>query len=1065
MKKRVKAFAAATMIAISMFSFSAEAMAAAPTWDGGTTISQSKSYNAKKDMAVSEDITIPKGATVTILKNKYAYIENGARLIIDGTLTVKGTLDISLFSEVLVNGKLTVGSSGKVVGSGIISCGKAGKISGSSRIECGIADSSGKSFLRVSGRKIVDGSGKEVQLRGTGFTSGEWVYDDMTYKLDNQKSMYEELSEMGFNSVRLCFSHILFEDDSKPYQYKQGGWDFLDESIAFAKRNGIYLILNMQHPQGGYQSEGEGAALWTKKENQDRYVALMTEIARRYKDEPTIAGFGLINEPVVPLKATYEATAKQWPEFAQRIVDSIRTVDKNHIIFVEGNTAVINTADGSLNWEYFGDEYSFLLDDDNTAYEFHFYEPFNFTHQGTEWTGLGDTVTFYPSVQETKKYIGYVTETNAANRIDHNSSGWQYSESTLFTAENTDANFCGLNLKAHRIGAGGTVYYDDIKVEEYDRLGRLVRTVYSDDYSFEPEALSYWSADGTGKAVYDGTEGHNGNGCIKIYGACDILNANTIIDFEMKQGYSYKVSGYLKCSGISSSANIGAGLAFSKYDVSKVGYDKEYIEKRLSRFIDFSEKNNVPIYLGEFGVMNVACAENRGGEQWIEDVLSVCDKHDIGFVYWAFKGGFGFYNNEADEFNKALSPELYNAWRSFNGKSVLSKQGRSRFEAAATGAWDDPIVWDGKEEFQQGLTYTINGNISASEVYIPAWTTLYIPEEQALNADKIIIDGTLNNDGQVTSKNALVLNGCLSNQGRISPAYKKTSDDVKFGKLIYNKGYLAQQTWLYLGWNDLTSVSGIANATAAQNVDISYNYIRSITPMKSMKWLKELNTERNNITSLSTLSGLKKLSVLKLGKNDISSLKPLSSLTMLRYLDASFNPVTTLPSFSKMKLLTHLDLTGCNISGALPKLNGAKNIQQLYMGANRITRIGNISSLTKLRTLDLSCNEIADISAVSKLTSLNTLKLTGNEIRDISALKKLTSLTELRLDCNHISDISALKGLKKLTVLSLNYNEISDVSALSSLNSLKTLYLYGNKLTEKQVEELQKAVPQCAIYC
>ena len=56
----------------------------------------------------------------------------------------------------------------------------------------------------------------------------------------------------------------------------------------------------MHCPQGGYQSQGNGAALWTDPENQRRLVKLWGEIARRYADEPAIQGDGLINEPVVP---------------------------------------------------------------------------------------------------------------------------------------------------------------------------------------------------------------------------------------------------------------------------------------------------------------------------------------------------------------------------------------------------------------------------------------------------------------------------------------------------------------------------------------------------------------------------------------------------------------------------------------------------------------------------------------------------------------------------------------------------------------------------------------------
>jgi len=80
-------------------------------------------------------------------------------------------------------------------------------------------------------------------------------------------------------------------------------------------------------PQGGYQSQGNGDALWNQTENQNRLVALWKAIADRYKGEDRIAGFGPVNEPVPPQSMT------QWSVLAQKLVDGIREVDKNHLIF------------------------------------------------------------------------------------------------------------------------------------------------------------------------------------------------------------------------------------------------------------------------------------------------------------------------------------------------------------------------------------------------------------------------------------------------------------------------------------------------------------------------------------------------------------------------------------------------------------------------------------------------------------------------------------------------------------------------------------------------------------
>ena len=123
-----------------------------------------------------------------------------------------------------------------------------------------------------------------------------------------------------------------FENDATPYQYKQEGWEWLEKNIIFAKNNGMYLILDMHSPQGGYQSYGFNGDFWGNNgaavANRNRLTALWEEIATRYKDEPTIAGFDLINEPLPP-------SALDYYTYVQSLVNTIRAVNMNHLIIIE----------------------------------------------------------------------------------------------------------------------------------------------------------------------------------------------------------------------------------------------------------------------------------------------------------------------------------------------------------------------------------------------------------------------------------------------------------------------------------------------------------------------------------------------------------------------------------------------------------------------------------------------------------------------------------------------------------------------------------------------------------
>ena len=215
-------------------------------------------------------------------------------------------------------------------------------------------------FITADGRILKDENGRQYIIKGMAF--GNKVWDNPAEPPVNKhhtEESYEELADLGFNSVRFYLNYSLFENDASPYEYKESGFKWLDQNIEWAEKYGIRLVLNMHYPQGGYQSQGNGDELWTDTENQNRLIALWTEIARRYSDNPSVMGYGIVNEPVVSAK-DYEDPLEKWRELAQDITDSIRTVDDNHLIFVERMCAAEDTATGNLQWENFNNDNNFI---------------------------------------------------------------------------------------------------------------------------------------------------------------------------------------------------------------------------------------------------------------------------------------------------------------------------------------------------------------------------------------------------------------------------------------------------------------------------------------------------------------------------------------------------------------------------------------------------------------------------------------------------------------------------------------------------------------------------------
>jgi len=220
-------------------------------------------------------------------------------------------------------------------------------------------------------------NGAPITLKGISFGNEVWTNTGVPSNHHSEVD-FERVASWGMNVIRFYLNYATLEDDAAPFTYQATGWEWLDQNVTWAKNHDVYLILNMHVPQGGFQPGPDGNALWDVPQNQERLLALWRAIAERYKDEPIIAGYDLLNEPDV------SSSAAQWQELAQRLVTGIREVDPNHLLVVERTNAVnqVYNWDGNMNW--------FLVDDPNVLYTFHFYGPFLFTHQYADWLGLGD---------------------------------------------------------------------------------------------------------------------------------------------------------------------------------------------------------------------------------------------------------------------------------------------------------------------------------------------------------------------------------------------------------------------------------------------------------------------------------------------------------------------------------------------------------------------------------------------------------------------------------------------------------------------------------------------------
>ncbi|MBK5262091.1 MAG: glycoside hydrolase family 5 protein [Peptostreptococcaceae bacterium] len=235
--------------------------------------------------------------------------------------------------------------------------------------------------LRVKGRKIIDSQGNEIHLRGT--CLGGWMNLEnfingfpgcesglrraMEEELGKKKSHYffeclldnfftegdaAYISQIGANVVRVALNYRHFEDDERPFSYKDAGFRRLNSFLDLCEKYGLYVILDM-HAAPGWQnahwhSDNENAIslFWQQRQYRERLKGLWREIAGRYKDRSVVAGYELLNEPVTNTPAgdlphmafgNYKPRWKIMNSVYRELVDTIREIDIDHIIFLEGD--------------------------------------------------------------------------------------------------------------------------------------------------------------------------------------------------------------------------------------------------------------------------------------------------------------------------------------------------------------------------------------------------------------------------------------------------------------------------------------------------------------------------------------------------------------------------------------------------------------------------------------------------------------------------------------------------------------------------------------------------------
>lgn len=231
-------------------------------------------------------------------------------------------------------------------------------------------------FLRTEGQNIVNENGDNILLRGMGL--GGWMlqegymmqtsdFANAQYQLKEkiselvgeekmelfydrwlenhvQKTDIDALKSWGFNSIRLPMHYNLFTlpIEEEPVEgvntWLTKGFELTDSLISWCAQNEMYVILDLHAAPGGQgydqaisDYDPTKPSIWESVPNRNKAASLWKKLAERYSEEIWVAGYDLLNEPNWDVPGIVLRTVYR------QMTDSIRSVDQNHMIIIEGN--------------------------------------------------------------------------------------------------------------------------------------------------------------------------------------------------------------------------------------------------------------------------------------------------------------------------------------------------------------------------------------------------------------------------------------------------------------------------------------------------------------------------------------------------------------------------------------------------------------------------------------------------------------------------------------------------------------------------------------------------------
>lgn len=193
---------------------------------------------------------------------------------------------------------------------------------------------------------------------------------------------FQNVKDMGGNTIRLPLNYINLTNykkgmNPKDVKIRKDAFKEVDNFIQKANNHGLYVIIDMHGAPGSQNNQDNSADESAKDKNKNgdfwedenlkgKTKELWWHISNRYKNNPGVAGYDILNEPKA--KEQTGNIHKDIAKFYDESIQTIRNNGDNHIVFLEATWDPQNMPNPSKYPEK-GKKWN----QNNVVYEYHNY--------------------------------------------------------------------------------------------------------------------------------------------------------------------------------------------------------------------------------------------------------------------------------------------------------------------------------------------------------------------------------------------------------------------------------------------------------------------------------------------------------------------------------------------------------------------------------------------------------------------------------------------------------------------------------------------------------------------